>query len=297
MTPLHRQTFMVADRCNLACTYCYYETGTSAYLPTTLAPQVYARWLAACLQAGHPAAAALITGGEPTLRPDLPELLDVLAEAGAETVLMTNGVRPRQAVVDAVLKHDTTLHVSVDHVTPDIGDDVRGGTRATLAGIRAYAEAGVRDGALVMVMTARNWHDVPAVASLAADLGWATEFIAVALPAQHPLSLRRLPQERLTELSGLLRTHAEVAARPAYHARLLQYLATGRVAAAAACAAGDGGIFVTSDGTIGVCGQRTDESLGSIVDSDPLTVLAAKAERTKACPPGRCVTLDCLVLV
>jgi MoaA/NifB/PqqE/SkfB family radical SAM enzyme len=290
------QTFMVANRCNLACSYCYYEVGTSRYPRQVLSPIVYDRWLTICREAGHRVERISFTGGEPTLRGDFVELLAVAA-GHARVTVFTNAVRLSDRVVDAMAELTDEVHVSIDHVSPAADDRVRGGTRATLAGIHALAGAGVRQGRLCIVLTSQNWRDIPAVTALGKEIGWAVELIAVSVPPTHPLSLAVLPAPERDELVGHIQSRLGTDRESLYYARLLQTLRTGRVSAAAGCRTAREGVFVSSDGEVGLCPQRTADVLGNITSSSPDDIVSAKARVSERRSPGSCVSLGCLVLL
>jgi len=81
----------VTYRCNLACPYCFATRMRREY-PGDMTREAFARLLQWMRGAGLPAAAFI--GGEPTLHPDLPEMIAATAEAGIPAVLFTNGLFP-----------------------------------------------------------------------------------------------------------------------------------------------------------------------------------------------------------
>ena len=115
----------VTNRCDLTCWYCFFYVrkgleGAFVYEPSL--DQI--REMARSLKAERPVAgnSVQITGGEPTLRPDLPQIVRILKEEGVDHVqLNTNGInlaldpglalRLREAGV-------SNLYMSFDGVTP-----------------------------------------------------------------------------------------------------------------------------------------------------------------------------------
>ncbi len=80
----------VTNRCDLRCRYCFADGGSSADEPE--AEELRAAIRDIVRQCGHPL--LQLSGGEPTLRDDLPELVRFAREAGCGTVqLNTNGLR------------------------------------------------------------------------------------------------------------------------------------------------------------------------------------------------------------
>lgn len=97
-----------------------------------------------------------LTGGEPTLRRSLPDLLARARALGMKTMLQTNAIAlARPAVLDRVVKAGVDrLFVSLHSADPEISDAI---TRApgthvrTVAGLRAALDAGLRVGLSVVV--------------------------------------------------------------------------------------------------------------------------------------------------
>src|SRR5437773_8631067 len=105
----------VTDRCNLRCVYCMPAEGMP-WLPREeiLTYEEIARFARVCLDLGI--TGIRLTGGEPTVRQDLPRLVAMLAalEPGLDLSLTTNGIRlPKMApeLRDAGLRR---VNVSLD---------------------------------------------------------------------------------------------------------------------------------------------------------------------------------------
>lgn len=81
----------VTRRCNLRCTYCYYALEPGKVESPTPEHLSIPAIVADC-QANLHLAPFILTGGEPTLRDDLPDLIVALREIGP-VELITNGVR------------------------------------------------------------------------------------------------------------------------------------------------------------------------------------------------------------
>lgn len=289
---LDRQMFMVADRCNLSCTYCYFETGEYQYRPVQATTGDYDRWLAAC-SALQPVDAVSFTGGEPLLRPDLLELVAIASRYAARTFLMTNAVRVTDHTAASLARYGCAVDVSIDHVSLSLPDQVRGGTKASLAGIERLASAGIPL-QVVMVITSVNWTEAEHVLATATERGWRVELILVSVPHHHPLSVTTLPPEHREALSSTLKRWAPLLGRNDYYARLRYFLATGRVPPVRTCATGEYGVFVNPDGDLSVCGHRGEPTLGNIKWSSPADVIAVKRRALDLAPAGPCASLGCL---
>lgn len=96
LCPDHRQQtctalLEVTQRCDLRCSYCFADSGAAGAVDPGLS--VVRSWYEAALRAGHPCNIQL-SGGEPTLRDDLPEIVALGREMGFPFVQVnTNGLR------------------------------------------------------------------------------------------------------------------------------------------------------------------------------------------------------------
>jgi cyclic pyranopterin phosphate synthase len=134
----------VTDRCNLRCRYCMPAEGM-AWLPRSelLTFEEIERVARVCVERfGFDG--IRITGGEPTVRADLPVLVDKLAALGADLSLTTNGLtlpllasRLRRAGL-------RRINISLDSLRPDRFAAVtrRNSLAEALAGIDAAVAAG-----------------------------------------------------------------------------------------------------------------------------------------------------------
>lgn len=292
---LTEQTFMIADSCNLSCTYCWYEVGTSEYRIAEMTAENYDAWLKQC-QEYSPVGRVNITGGEPLLRQDFDELLQVCHENSKSTAVFTNAVLVGTAQAARFAELGTEVHVSLDHTDTGLSDQVRGGTKATLRGIERIVEAGVRSLQICLVLTAANHRGLSHTIEFARDLGASLEIIAVAVPHTHPLSLRTLGQHDLDRIITLLTEHSSYLGRQHYYRRMIRFLRLGRLDPASQCAAAENGVFVNSNGHVWVCGQRGSTSLGNIVTTPMEEILLRRQEEHQRMRPGSCVSLDCAVL-
>jgi cyclic pyranopterin phosphate synthase len=110
---LHYLRLSVTDRCNFACEYCLPD-GCRAGGKAPLTAREIGRLCAALAELG--VWKVRLTGGEPTLRPDLPELVRIVAGTpGIRRVgLTTNGYRLRGLAEGLRARGLSSLNVSVD---------------------------------------------------------------------------------------------------------------------------------------------------------------------------------------
>jgi cyclic pyranopterin phosphate synthase len=104
----------VTDRCNLRCIYCMPEDQKFRPLPHLLSREEIAR--TARLLASFGVSKVRITGGEPTTRPDLVDIVKDLAQIGfpGGLALSTNGVLFPKMAHDLLAAGLTKVNVSLD---------------------------------------------------------------------------------------------------------------------------------------------------------------------------------------
>lgn len=293
---LATQTLSITNHCNLACTYCWYETGAAAYPQAIAAAGEYAAWFEQCAR-HEELNRIMLSGGEPTLRGDFAELLDVAHAYFRSVLLLTNGmsVGMNAALIDMLSTRGTFVHVSLDHVSSELSDRVRGGTRATLRGLDALHKAAIPT-QVTFVMTSRNSGDLEHVITYCEDHNFDLEVNVVSVPSRHPLSVTTLSDDERGRLGALLTASAEILGRPSYYARVRDYLATGAVRPLTGCRAVANGVFIESDGAVFLCGQRRDDCLGDIRTSSPESVVDMRTAALQRRSAGPCVSLDCLTV-
>ncbi len=160
------------NSCNLACTHCLVSSGPGG--TPGLESREWMRVIREALEAG--VERFYVTGGEPFLREDFPELARIVTEEGGrDLIVLTNATLfhgPRGAVLDALSRERVKLQVSLDGARPSTNDPIRGaGTfLRALAGVRALAERGF-EVSLTTVVTRGNLRELPELTRLAAEAG------------------------------------------------------------------------------------------------------------------------------
>jgi cyclic pyranopterin phosphate synthase len=144
----------VTDRCNYRCTYCMPAEGMD-WLPRSevLTFEEIERVARVCVER-YGIDAIRLTGGEPTVRHDLPELVGRLAGLGVDIALTTNGSRLRslaRPLAEAGLRR---INISCDslHDGRFAALTRRDDLRNVLDGIDAALEAGLRPVKLNVVL-------------------------------------------------------------------------------------------------------------------------------------------------
>jgi cyclic pyranopterin phosphate synthase len=176
----------VTDQCNLRCVYCMpLRAGSFAPHADLLTPTEIATVAAAALQVGFHR--FRLTGGEPTLRPEIVEIVERLAGLGAEVAMTTNAIRLPSLAGPLARAGLRRVNIHVDTLNAErLPQVMRLGTLAEIeAGIAAAEEAGLRP-VKINCVVARGYNDADVVdlARRARDEGWHVRFIET-MPLGH----------------------------------------------------------------------------------------------------------------
>ena len=171
MTRVHHRPVVVWNvtrRCNLHCAHCYSSSQDREY-PDELTLDQGKALIEDLAEYGAPV--LLFSGGEPVMRPDLPELIAHTREVGLRPVLSTNGTLLNKENVSRLSEAGLDrVGISLDGLRT-IHDKFRGSKGAfddALEGIRNTTEAGMKV-SVRFTMTDRNVQDLPGLFDLAIE--------------------------------------------------------------------------------------------------------------------------------
>ncbi|MBS1838694.1 MAG: GTP 3',8-cyclase MoaA, partial [Actinobacteria bacterium] len=135
----------ITDRCDLRCTYCMPEDGLP-WLPRSdlLSFEEIGR-IARVAVERFGVRSIRLTGGEPTVRADLPALVERLAPLGADLSMTTNGMSLGRLAAQLRAAGLRRVNVSLDSLRPEVFRTLtrRDGLDRVLAGIDAAVDAGL----------------------------------------------------------------------------------------------------------------------------------------------------------
>ena len=152
----------VSQRCNLRCIHCYSDSDGCAGTDD-LTTEEGKRLIDGVVAFGCPV--LLFSGGEPLMRPDVPDLIEYASSKGIRVVISTNGTLIDDAMAKR-LKKGTVSYVGVSldgaEQTHDAFRRSKGAYKAAIEGIRACKRAGLKTG-LRFTITKRNAADIPSI--------------------------------------------------------------------------------------------------------------------------------------
>lgn len=159
----------VAKGCNLRCSHCAVIDGYAG------GKQLGKEELLRAIDqlAEMDGASVALSGGEPLVRRDLPEILEYAA-GKAHVILTTNGMLITGEIAAQLARVGATIEVSIDGSCAEIHDRIRGegAFDATMRGIEHLAAAGIaRSITFTTTITKVNVDDLEGIISLAERVG------------------------------------------------------------------------------------------------------------------------------
>ena len=173
--PLSQLYVYVTNVCNCACKHCWIipdvhssKKEATRFLPSDL--------FQAAIDEAKPLGLSLVkwTGGEPTIHPDFPALLELQNKHQLRGRLETNGMEVSQALARLLFANGIYhIAVSLDGAVPETHDairGIRGAYKRTLAGFRNLVEAGFRP-QVIMSLMKDNLDELDDLLALAGNMG------------------------------------------------------------------------------------------------------------------------------
>jgi MoaA/NifB/PqqE/SkfB family radical SAM enzyme len=206
-------TFELTSLCNFSCTHCIREEGGAGFLPVALVEKV----LDESRRYGNVTFVGF-TGGEPTLHPEFPALLGLVASHGHRFGFVTNGwsfAAKTFAQLQPHREHLAHVTFSIDGATEETHDALRrreGSFRRLMQAITLCRFNGISVH-VNMVVTRANRGELQAMAVLASRLGCDALLFGHCQPTPHGLAAglvldtaeRRRVEEEIAALQGLFR--------------------------------------------------------------------------------------------
>ncbi len=155
--------FEVISSCNLNCGYCYAKPFNGMITPLEDLSLLFKKTKK---EVNPPD--VIIVGGEPFLRNDIIDLMNIAGETFVHFGISTNGTMFYKLSKDQITElrkiqercGDKTIQVSLDSINPYVNDLLRGGTDAVVKGLDTLEENNIKF-MVGIVLTNNNIHTVP----------------------------------------------------------------------------------------------------------------------------------------
>jgi 7,8-dihydro-6-hydroxymethylpterin dimethyltransferase len=160
---------LVTNRCNLRCSYCFMNAGASGYVYEPSLEEL--RKLMIQARNEHPmgSKAIQITGGEPTIREDLLDIVKIAKEVGFSHIQVnTNGLKLADSVEYCKKLKDArvnTIYMSFDGVTKKTNPWIEQNKKA----IENLREANLRCVLVPVLIGGKNLHETGKIVKFAID--------------------------------------------------------------------------------------------------------------------------------
>jgi len=284
----------VTERCNLACLHCFINQPAGSQ--TAVARELTLAQVKGILDQIADAGCLflLITGGEPLLRPDFPEIWRYAKQKGMIVSLFTNGTLLTPAIADLLAEwRPSSIEITLYGATAETYERVtqRAGSFARcMAGIELAIERGLRLN-LKTVLIQANRHELEAMRDLSARLGAPYRFDGIIFPrldgdeiaadqilsAADVVALDRQYPERQEEFDRLYRDYGTTPVRSEY---------------VFSCGAGHRSFHIDSAGRLSLCMMARQPSYdlpqGRFQEGWELLGAALRKKRALATPCQSC---------
>lgn len=282
-------------RCQNQCFFCYASSpGRGRTVPEMTTAQVELVLDKIVDEARVPTVS--FTGGEPTLREDLPELVAHARSRGLRTNLITNGIRCANEEFVARLSHSglNSAQVSVEAGDSPTHDEVVGNPGAfdqTLTGVVNLKAAGIHTHTNTTI-NARNLHALPHLIDLLADMG--QEYLSMNMVIRTGGAVRApdISYDQIGDVVLGLKERAEDRGlRFVWYSPvpLCLFNPVAHGLGSQSCSAADGLLSIAPDGQVLPC-SSFEHGIGSLVSEDFETVWNRRTARywrdKEFVPPG-----------
>jgi MoaA/NifB/PqqE/SkfB family radical SAM enzyme len=157
-------TFQVTDNCNLKCRFCNYYNTTSDRVKLSKYGNMDLKLFKKCIDEIEGKPLIAITGGEPTIHPDIYEMISIIKKKGLLCSMVTNGTLLKSSCDRLVNSGVDFLAISIDGVggTHDKVRGVKGTFSLAIEGIKkvlAYPDRPIV--VINSVLAPDTYHELP----------------------------------------------------------------------------------------------------------------------------------------
>jgi len=174
--------FYITSRCNLTCKQCNIRYTNADVRECSLEEIKHIAENFAKIGV----AIVLLTGGEPFVRSDLPEIIREFESRGIHVRMQTNGIATEEQIHKCIEYGGKDISISLDSLNPKNQDDINGGffrswNRAlqSIACFTKYLPKKDSFASLGCVIQPQNLADIPDVIRFGTEIGWYTSLVPI----------------------------------------------------------------------------------------------------------------------
>ena len=190
--------FYITSRCNMTCKHCNIIYANSDVRECSL--DEIKRIADNFSKLG--VAIVLLTGGEPYVRDDLPEIIREFETHGVHVRMQTNGMATEEQIHKSIEYGGKDISISLDSLHSPTQDDINGGFKKSwyraLQTMATYTKYLPKEGsfaALGCVMQRENLGDIEDVIRFGTEIGWFTSLVPIHVTDNfHPMNFRSFDQ-------------------------------------------------------------------------------------------------------
>ncbi|MBC2888401.1 radical SAM/SPASM domain-containing protein [Gordonibacter massiliensis (ex Traore et al. 2017)] len=268
----------VTQRCNLSCVGCYSFDDQRNCLED--APLDHIKHALDEL-AGAGLATLIISGGEPFLRADLPDIVAYAKrDCGIRAVtVLSNGTCMTDEALAALAPNVDCVSVSFDGCSASAPAYIREEQRfdELVAAVKAVQAAGIREAHIIPTVHAKNVDDLKDYVRLSKDLGATLNFSLLTCAPDDELAALLPDEAALRKLGASLLTLDDGRPVPAMDAPVSMNITVKRN-----CGAGYRGVSVAADGTVYPCHMlhRPELAMGNVFTGTLAEALESEVSAT-----------------
>ena len=300
----YRVDLALTYRCNNACSHCYVPLERRAWDATReMDTSKWKKVLDALL--GQAIPHVTFTGGEPTLREDLVDLIQYSEDIGIIAGLVTNGCRLTQSLVDDLVNAGIDyVQITLESHSPEIHDQmvgVKGAWKETVAGLKRFIDTDIYT-ITNTTLTQLNRPTITETVAFLAKLGqqsFAMNGLIYSGSGAEVADQQAIPEEDLDEIiTDILAEAAEHDLRLIWYSPTMycHFDPTDYGLGPRRCSAAYSSIAIEPNGDVLPC-QSYFEPLGNILQ-DPWTKIwnhpTAQALRGHTMIPDECLSCELL---
>lgn len=291
-------SFVITERCNLACEYCWYTRGIlSRHPPRELPLKAITQFLDQLI--GRRIIDRIeLTGGEALLYTGFNLLIPKLIKYTNRITLMTNGLRLDNPTLALLKEYNVELHISLDSFITDYHQQYRGYQSETIETIQQLKNLGYNNAQIVCTLSRKNLEDIPHLITFAYHNNCAIDFHLLD-HEEEQLSLSGKYPEEMHTLFQYLDPWAADQRHRKLKLSLFRALLKNPDFPVPSCLSAQHHLVIDANGDVYPCFNNKEQLLGNVIDQPDTEAILNnhKLFKQKLLKPVSCFQSNCAHLI